>query len=69
MLSVVVESDGKGTVHIDHEDPEELLQHIVVFDECLLKFVEAETLHKLIDIAVERDSAEITEDRSGSDIS
>lgn len=67
MIQVIVDSSGKGTIHIDHEDPDELLEHIVVLDEALIKFVEPEKLHKLIDIAVDRDGAEIT--ASGSDMS
>ena len=62
MIQVIVDESGKGTIHIDHEDPAELREHIVVLNEVLIKFETPETLHKLIDIAAERDGAEITED-------
>ena len=64
MIKIVVDDLNIGHVHIDQEDPDELLEHIVVFDEVLIKYISPETLHKLIDIAVERDGAEITEEKS-----
>lgn len=63
MIKIVVDDLNIGHVHIDQEDPDELLEHIVVFDEVLIKYISPETLHKLIDIAVERDGAEITEEK------
>lgn len=61
MISVTVDIEsGLGYVRIDHEYPDELLQHVLALDESLLKFIDAEILHRMIDIAVERDSAEIT---------
>ena len=61
MITVTVDGAGVGKVRIDDEDPAELREHIVVLNEVLLKFETPETLHKLIDIAAERNGAEITE--------
>ena len=61
MITVTVDGAGVGKVHLDDEDPAELREHIVVLNEVLLKFETPETLHKLIDIAAERNGAEITE--------